>query len=100
MKKIIYGCLLGLLLGGNSSPLSKASAAMRAGMYKDALNHITEAQSLDSTNPDIYRMKALLHEALDEPKKALNDWNNCLRYSKDEFLSSEAKIHIQSLAAN
>ena len=50
------------------------------------------------TNPDIYRMKALLHEALDEPNHALIAWQYCLKYSKNGILSSEAKVHIQSLS--
>jgi hypothetical protein len=43
-------------------------------------------------------MKALLHEALDEPNHALTAWQYCLKYSKNEILSSEAKVHIQSLS--
>jgi hypothetical protein len=34
---------------------------------------------------------------LNEPKLALAAWQHCLKYSKDELLSSEAKVHIQSL---
>ena len=97
MKKIISFLLVGLLFAGSNDALSKASAAMRAGMYKEALAHISDAQKSDKTNPDVYRMKALLHEALNEPKLALAAWQRCLKYSKDELLSSEAKVHIQSL---
>jgi hypothetical protein len=71
---------------------------MKAGMYKEALGHISVSQQSDMTNPDIYRMKALLHEALDEPNHALTAWQYCLKYSKNEILSSEAKVHIQSLS--
>ena len=87
-----------LLLGGSGDAMAKASAAMKAGMYKEALGHISVSQKSDMTNPDIYRMKALLHEALDEPDHALIAWQYCLKYSKNEILSSEAKVHIQSLS--
>jgi hypothetical protein len=43
-------------------------------------------------------MKALLHEALDEPNHALIAWQYCLKYSKNENLSREANVHIQSLS--
>ncbi|HIA93804.1 MAG TPA: hypothetical protein EYM60_08455 [Candidatus Marinimicrobia bacterium] len=99
MRLLSIFILAGILCGGTNNALSKASAAMKAGMYKEALGHISVAQKTDETNPDVYRMKALLHEALDEPKLALSAWKNCLKYSMDEFMSSEAKIHIQSLSA-
>ena len=98
MKILLIIILSGLLLAGSSDALSKASAAMKAGMYKEALGHISVSQQSDMTNPDIYRMKALLHEALDEPYHALIAWQYCLKYSKNENLSSEAKVHIQSLS--
>jgi tetratricopeptide (TPR) repeat protein len=84
-------------LAGPNDALFKASSAMKAGMYQEALSHIAIAQKTDKNNADLYRMKALLHEALDESKPALSAWNDCLKYSKDKFLSSEAKIHIQIL---
>lgn len=98
MKILRIFILSGLLLAGSNDALSKASAAMKAGMYKEALGHISVSQQSDMTNPDIYRMKALLHEALDEPNHALIAWQYCLKYSKNEILSSEAKVHIQSLS--
>ncbi len=98
MKIFRIFMLSGLLLAGSNDALSKASAAMKAGMYREALDHISVSQQTDMTNPDIYRMKALLHEALDEPNHALIAWQYCLKYSKNENLSSEAKMHIQSLS--
>jgi tetratricopeptide (TPR) repeat protein len=98
MRKLIILCLFGALVGNGNDSLNKASAAMRAGMYKEALSHISDAQIMDRSNPDIYRMEALLHETLEDFELALAAWKNCLKYSKDEFISSEAKVHIQNLS--
>ena len=98
MKYLVLILTTTLLLGGSGGAMAKASAAMKAGMYKEALGHISVSQQTDMTNPDIYRMKALLHEALDEPNHALIAWQYCLKYSKNEILSSEAKVHIHSLS--
>ena len=98
MKYLVLILTTTLLLGGSGGAMAKASAAMKAGMYKEALGHISVSQQTDMTNPDIYRMKALLHEALDEPNHALIAWQYCLKYSKNKILSSEAKVHIQSLS--
>ena len=87
-----------LLLGGSGDAMAKASAAMKAGLFNEALAHINEAQRLDQANPDVYRMKAFLHEVLDQPKLALTAWKSCLDLSKDEKLSTEAKIHILILS--
>ena len=98
MKYLVLILTTTLLLGGSGGAMAKASAAMKAGMYKEALGHISVSQQTDMTNPDIYRMKALLHEALNEPNHALIAWQYCLKYSKNEILSSEAKVHIHSLS--
>jgi hypothetical protein len=98
MKYLVLILTTTLLLGGSGGAMAKASAAMKAGMYKEALGHISVSQQTDMTNPDIYRMKALLHEALDEPNHALIAWQYCLKYSKNKILSSEAKVHIESLS--
>ena len=88
-------CLLNIL---KASAIEKASAALNAGLFKEALKHITIAQKEDSKNADVYRMKALLHEALDEPQKALKSWEACLEYSKNKNIRLEAKIHIKNLS--
>jgi hypothetical protein len=53
MKILRIFILSGLLLAGSNDALSKASAAMKAGMYKEALGHISVSQQSDMTNPDI-----------------------------------------------
>ena len=86
-----------LLKADNSNAVSKASAALKAGLFKDALEHISIAQEENPKNPDIHRMKALLHEALDQPKKALESWEACLEYSRDKNMRREARVHIENL---
>ena len=98
MKKLYILLLAGTLFANNFNALAKSSAALKIGMFKEALLHVSEAQKENPTNPDVYRMKALLLEALDEPKNALEAWKNCLEYSTDEHISREANIHIQSLS--
>ena len=97
MKFIPYLFALNIIFAAPDDPLVKALSAMKAGLYKDALSHISEAQNKDQTNPEVFRLKALLHEALDEQDEALTSWENCLIYSMDKSLKEEAAIHIQSL---
>ena len=98
MKKLYILLLAGIIFANNPDALTKASAALKVGMFREALLHVSDAQEENPTNPDVYRMKALLLEVLDEPKKALKAWKNCLEYSIDEHMSREANIHIQSLS--
>ena len=48
-------------------------------------------------NAEVYKLKALLHEALNEKNKALNSWNKCIQHTNDKDLLDEAKIHINNL---
>ena len=98
MKKLYILLLAGTVFANNFNALAKASAALKIGMFKEALLHLSVAQKENPTNPDGYRMKALLLEALDEQKNALEAWKNCLEYSTDEHIIREANIHIQSLS--
>jgi len=94
---LIFLNIFCLAFSENNDSMKKASGAMKAGLYKQALSHIIDAKKNDETNPDIYRLKGLLHEALEEYDKAIISWEKCLQYSNHEPLSNEAKIHIQSL---
>jgi len=89
---------IGVLYADSSDSLLKASAALNAGMFEDALMHVSKAQKEEPTNPDVHQLKALLHEALDEPEDALEAWKECVKYSKDKKVKRQAKIHIQSLS--
>ena len=67
------------------------------GSYKNALEYVIIAQKLEPLNPDVYRMKALLHESLGDPKKAIISWEKCILYSNNKDIKSEAEIHIKNL---
>ena len=97
MKYIPYLLAINTIFSAPDDPLMKALSAMKAGLYRDALSHVVEAQNMDQTNPEVFRLKALLHEALDEENEALTAWKDCLTYSKNKLLKEEATIHIQSL---
>ena len=97
MKFISFLLAANILFSAPDDPLMKAASAMKAGLYRDALSHVVEAQTMEQTNPEVCRLKALLHEALDEPDEALSAWKNCLKHSRDELLIEEATVHIQSL---
>ena len=98
MRIIPLILLIGILAAESDDTLAKASKALKAGLYKDALSLVIEAHQSDQDNPEIFRLKALLHEALDEPNEALTAWKNCLKHSRDKLLTEEATVHIQSLS--
>ena len=97
MKYISLVLLFSSLFSSPNDPLIKASLAMRAGLYREALFHVAKAKEMDQKNPEVYRLKAMLHEALNEPDNAVHAWKQCLTYSNDKLLTQEAKIHIDSL---
>ena len=97
MRLLSLLLIMGFIGADDSSALSKASAALNAGLFEDALKHISVAQKEDPKNAEMHRMKAFLHEALDDPKNALESWKACLKHSKDKNISREAKIHIKNL---
>ena len=88
---------MGFMGADDLSALSKASAALNAGLFEEALQHISVAQKENPKNAEMHRMKAFLHEALDDSKNALESWKACLKYSKDKNIRREAKIHIKNL---
>ena len=87
-----------IIYGQNSNSIMQATAALNAGMYEKALVHIKEAEKEDPTSPNVYQMKALLHEALSQPQEALKAWKYCLKYSKDKKVKRQAKNHIKVLS--
>ena len=97
MRLLSLLLIMGFLCADGSSAFSKASAALNAGLFEEALQHISVAQKEDPKNVEIHRMKAFLHEALDDSKNALESWKACLKYSKDKNIRREAKIHIKNL---
>ena len=98
MKIFYLTFFIAIIYSQNPNSLVKATAALNAGMFEEALNHAIKAEKENPTNPDVYQMKALLHEALDQPKEALEAWKNCLKYSKEKKVKKQAKNHIKILS--
>ena len=98
IKILLLLSLFSFINANDSNSLFMATAALNAGMYEEALMHINKAKMDDPTSPKVYQMKALLHEALDQPQKALVAWNNCLRFSKSKKVKKQAKNHISILS--
>ena len=98
MKIFYLTFFVTIIFAQNSNSFIQATAALNAGMYEEALVHIKEAEKEYPTSPNVYLMKALLHEALSQPKEALEAWKNCLKYSKDKKVKKQAKNHIKVLS--
>ena len=98
MKIFYLTFFVAIIYGQNSNAIMQANAALNAGMYEKALVHIKEAEKEDPTSPNVYQMKALLHEALSQPQEALKAWKYCLKYSKDKKVKRQAKNHIKVLS--
>ena len=80
--------------------LEKVVFAMEAGLFQEALNQLALAQSKEPNNAEIYKLKALLLEATNENRKAIDSWNNCIKNTKNSDLINEAKIHLKNLQEN
>ena len=50
MKIISFLLVANILFSAPDDPLMKAASAMKAGLYRDALSHVVEAQNIDQTN--------------------------------------------------
>ena len=80
--------------------LEKVVLAMEAGLFKEALNQLTIAQSKEPNNAEIYKLKALLLEATNDNRKAIEAWNNCIKNTNNSDLINEAKVHLKHLRDN
>ena len=100
MKKIIMTLFISILVGIDNDLLPKATNAIKLGKFEEAIIYINKAQNNNQKNPDFFRLKALIHEMLDEPDQAKKAWEKCFKYSKNESMKYEAKIHIQNLSKN
>ena len=77
--------------------LEKAVMAMEAGLFKEALLQLDIARSKEPNNAEVYKLIALLHEAINENNKAITAWENCIKNTQDNDLINEAKIHLINL---
>jgi len=80
--------------------LEKVVFAMEAGLFQEALNQLVIAQSKEPNNAEIYKLKALLLEATNKNRKAIDAWNNCIKNTNNSDLIKEAKVHLKHLRDN
>ena len=88
---------LSFSFGQQKNHLHRAISAMEIGLFDESLKQLNKALKTDPTNAQIYKLKALLYEALKDNKNAIISWNKCIKYSKNKDMINEAKIHLDYL---
>ena len=88
---------LSFSFGQQKNHLHRAISAMEIGLFDESLEQLNKALKTDPTNAQIFKLKALLYEALNDNKNAIISWNKCIKYSKDKNMINEAKIHLDYL---
>ena len=88
---------LSFSFGQQKNHLHRAISAMEIGLFDESLEQLNKALKIDPTNAQIFKLKALLYEALNDNKNAIISWNKCIKYSKDKNMTNEAKIHLDYL---
>ena len=83
--------------GQSDNHLKRAISAMETGLFEESLKQLNYALNDDPTNAQVHKLKALLFEALEKKEKAVKAWNDCIKYSKDQSMIQEAKIHLDHL---
>ena len=103
MQKIIiilfitFSILLEPIYSQSGTYLKEAISAMEAGLFKEALKQLDIARVKEPNNAEVYKLKALLYEAINENNNAISAWNNCIKNTKNKRLISEAQIHLDNL---
>jgi Tfp pilus assembly protein PilF len=88
---------LSFSFGQQKNHLHRAISAMEIGLFDESLKQLNKALKTDPTNAQIYKLKALLYEALKDNGNAIISWNKCIKYSKNKDMINEAKIHLDYL---
>ena len=88
---------LSLSFGQRENHLHRAISAMEIGLFDESLKQLNKASKTDPTNAQIYKLKALLYEALNDNENAIISLNKCIKYSKNKDMINEAKIHLDYL---
>ena len=88
---------LSFSFGQQKNHLHRAISAMEIGLFDESLKQLNKALKTDPTNAQIYKLKALLFEALKDNENAIISWNKCIKYSKNKDMINEAKIHLDYL---
>ena len=95
---IIISILLSVFTYGQSdNHLKRAISAMETGLFEESLKQLNYALNDDPKNAQVHKLRALLFEALEKKEKAIKAWNDCIRYSKDQNMIKEARIHLNYL---
>ena len=89
--------LLSFSFGQQKNHLHRAISAMEIGLFDESLKQLNKALKTDPTNAQIFKLKALLYEALNDNENAIISWNKCIKYSKNKDMINEAKIHLDYL---
>ena len=101
--KIIFFLVCSMLIpisAQSGKQLEKVVFAMDAGLFQEALNQLAIAQLKQPNNAEIYKLKALLLEATNKNRKAIEAWKNCIKNTKNSYLINEAQIHLKNLQEN
>ena len=85
------------LLGQADNYLKRAISAMEVGLFEESLKQLNNALKNEPKNAQIYKLKALLYEALSEDENSILAWKNCIRYAKNQEIINEANIHLEYL---
>ena len=95
---IIISISLSVFTYGQSEDyLKRAISAMETGLFEESLKQLNYALNDNPENDQVHKLRALLYEALEKKEKAIEAWNDCIRYSKDQNMIQEAKIHLNHL---
>ena len=98
---ILLFCSMHIPLSAQSgAQLEKVVFAMDAGLFQEALNELAIAQSKEPNNAEIFKLKALLLEATNDNRRAIEAWNECIKNTNNSDLINEAKIHLENLQEN
>ncbi len=85
------------LFGQSDNYLKRAISAMEVGLFEESLKQLNNALKNEPKNAQIYKLKALLYEALSENENSILAWRDCIRYAKDQEIINEANIHLEYL---
>jgi len=83
--------------GQSENHLKRAISAMETGLFEESLKQLNYALDDNPKNAQVHKLRALLYEALEKKGKAIEAWNDCIRYAKDQSMIKEAKIHLNYL---
>ena len=85
------------LFGQADNSLKRAISAMEIGLFEESLKQLNNALKNEPQNAQIYKLKALLYEALSEDENSILAWKDCIRYAKNQDIINEANIHLEYL---